>query len=140
MIWLGRAKVAFSIPLTTLSTGMPGGIRSARPLERRPEEGRGDRGDDQVGPAGRVAGVGGDLHALGQADAGQVADVLPRPRQLGRVRGSRAQSCTERTVLLNSTASAVPIPPAPRIATRLMVLAKTSRARWDGRLSLPAPG
>ena len=122
MIRLGRANVSFSIPLTTLRTGTPGGSRSAIAVERRPQVGRGDGDDDQVGRGRGVAGVGRDADVLGQARrrAGAGRSRAVRASSAAR-RGSRAQSWTDRAVLANSTARAVPIPPAPRIAIRFMV-------------------
>ena len=133
MIWLGRANVAFSIPLTTLSTGIPGGIRSLSPsrVARRNAEGIATTIRSAPPVASQALGV--TSTSSGSLMPGRWRTFSRVPGQLGRVRGVARPELHRAHRLANRTASAVPIPPAPRIATRFIMPADYSVRRLADR-------
>ena len=69
MIWLGRAKVPYSIPFTTLKTGTPGGRSAASRTSVARKYDVGTAATIRSAPGGRQAHEGRDPHRIGDPDS-----------------------------------------------------------------------
>ena len=137
MIRLGLARVSTSIPLITLSTGTPGGTFSAwsTSVARRYAEGIAAT----IRSATSVAVQAFEVTSIpsGSPTPGRCRRFSRRSRIATTSSRRLVQSFTASPRRANSRASAVPIPPAPRIATRFMDLARRIELQTQDRPSPP---